>query len=148
MISGGVYLDLRHAVRLNHAEITYDGLGDLKRIITSDPKKFIPGDLEDFRRACDPVRLAQLGALLTASDLADWSPNQTALIGWNGCGCTQANQKYWDDYLQHGRETGRGTLFVPTLPSIPMCEAAITLKFRGRCGISEPNRTPCTYINA
>ncbi len=131
MIIAGAYLNLQQALMLQQEPLHYNGLSELKKIITSDRQRFSSGDLEDFRRANDSVRLAQLGALLTASDSPDWSADGTACIGWNGCGCTQANKTYWDDYLAYGRETGRGTFFVPTLPSIPACEAAITLKIHG-----------------
>lgn len=131
MITGGVCLNLRQAVRLHRGELRYDDLHGLKQRLCQDPLNFVRGDLEDFRRAGNPVRLAQLGALLAASDHPGWSPEQTALIGWNGGGCTRANQTYWDDYRRHGRDTGRGTFFVPTLPSIPACEAAITLNIQG-----------------
>ena len=142
MITAGVCLTLQQAVCLRRETLAYDGLGELKKLIVAAADRFVPGDLEDFRRACDMVRLAQLGAILAASDRCTWSPAGTALIGWNGCGCTPANQAYWDDYQQHGRETGRGMFFVPTLPSIPVCEAAITLHLQGPvCYIRTPPQT-------
>lgn len=131
MITAGVCLNHERAIGLRLPELRYDGLQDLKQRLAADPLRFISGDLEDFRRAGNPVRLAQLGAILAASDQPSWSPQQTALISWNGGGGVRANQTYWDDYRRHGRETGRGTFFVPTLPSIPACEAAITLDIHG-----------------
>ncbi|MBR6372221.1 MAG: hypothetical protein IKS20_03485, partial [Victivallales bacterium] len=92
----------------------------------------MPVDLADFRRAADNVRLAQLGVLLCAIAVCDdWSPENTGIIGVNGDGCAANNRAYWDDYAAHGRDSGRASLFVPTLPSIPVCEAAIALGLKG-----------------
>ncbi|NLF93326.1 MAG: hypothetical protein GX564_05510 [Oligosphaeraceae bacterium] len=131
MITAAACLDCQKALLLHGPELGYNDLNELRKIITADLQPRITADLEDFRRAGNPVRLAQLGAILAASDCPEWSPADTACIGWNGESCTQANRTYWDDFLAHGRETGRGMFFVPTLPSIPACEAAITLKIHG-----------------
>ena len=112
-------------------EIPCPDLGALKQALAEDAS-LIQGDLSDFRRAADNVRLAQLGGLLCASALGNaWSPEETALIGLNGNGCARNNRLYWNDFIAHGRETGRASLFVPTLPSIPVCEAAIALGIHG-----------------
>ena len=110
--------------------IPFASLPELRQAICNSPD-CVQGDLADFRRAADNVRLAQLGALLCASALLQWNPEGTALIGLNGGGCAHNNRLFWDDFTTHGRETGRATLFVPTLPSIPVCEAAITLSIHG-----------------
>ena len=39
--------------------------------------------------------------------------------------------RYWQYYLANGRDLGRGGLFVATLASTPVCEAAITLGAHG-----------------
>jgi hypothetical protein len=131
MITAAAYLDCQKALLLHRPGLDYSDLSELKKIITTGLQPRIAADLEDFRRAGSAVRLAQLGAILVASDCPEWSSADTACIGWNGEGCAQANRTYWDDFLAHGRETGRGMFFVPTLPSIPACEAAITLKIHG-----------------
>ena len=85
-----------------------------------------------FRRAADNVRLAQLATILCASNLGDkWSSEGTALIGINGDGCALNNRLFWDDFISHGHDNGRASLFVPTFPSIPVCEAAIALHIQG-----------------
>ena len=53
------------------------------------------------------------------------------MLGWNGSGCAAENRRYWQDYLANGRDLGRGGLFVATLASTPVCEAAITLGAHG-----------------
>ena len=93
---------------------------------------FIPsGDLSDFGRGGVAVRKLILAALLTAGDYGDKLPEDTGVIGWNGDGCVRENRRFWNDYIDSGRESGRGGLFVATLPTIPFCEAAITLGCRG-----------------
>jgi hypothetical protein len=53
------------------------------------------------------------------------------IIGTNTDGCLQSNVAFFKDYIEHGRTLGRANLFVNTLPSIPMAEAAIHFKCRG-----------------
>ena len=53
------------------------------------------------------------------------------LLGTNTAGCLQSNVEFFKDYVEHGRTLGRGSLFVNTLPSIPIAEAAIYFKCRG-----------------
>jgi hypothetical protein len=89
-------------------------------------------DLGDFGRGGDTVRRVMLTALLTAWDAGGNLPEETGVIGWNGDGCTAENLKYWRDYTGCERTSGRGGLFVATLPTIPYCEAAIALGCRGQ----------------
>lgn len=87
-------------------------------------------DFSDYRRASSQTRYAMLAVASVASgDMADW-----AVIGWNGAGCAAENRAYWDDYVAAGRETARGSLFVPTLPSIPACEGAIAVGAHAESG--------------
>ena len=46
-------------------------------------------------------------------------------------GCRTENLLYFQDYMEHGRCGGRGQLFVGTLPTTPLCEAAIALGLHG-----------------
>ena len=111
--------------------IAFESLQQLKQLMT-ESSDFVQGDLADFRRAADNVRLAQLATILCATNLGDkWSPEGTALIGINGDGCALNNRLFWDDFISHGHDNGRASLFVPTLPSIPVCEAAIALHIQG-----------------
>ena len=48
--------------------IAFESLQQLKQMMT-DSSDFIQGDLADFRRAADNVRLAQLANILCASNL-------------------------------------------------------------------------------
>ena len=93
---------------------------------------YIPdGDWSDFRRGSLSVQRLMPAAVLTAGDYGTPLPEDTGVIGWNGDGCTAENLRFWQDYIQNGRQNGRGGLFVATLPTIPYCEAAITLGCKG-----------------
>ena len=88
-------------------------------------------DAGDFGRGGVAVRRMMLAGVLAAWDFGGSLPEATGVFGWNGAGCTAENLRYWQDYTANGRETGRGGLFVATLPTIPYCEAAIALHCRG-----------------
>lgn len=105
-------------------------LNALRLLLTEQP--FIPkGDMDDFGRGSIAVRYAMLAALLTAADHGGNISTDTGIIGWNGRGCTKENLRYWQDYTGNDKIAGRGGLFVATLPTIPYCEAAITLGCHG-----------------
>ena len=89
------------------------------------------GDLADFGRGCAAAKVAMLAAILTAFDHGAPLPEDTGILGWNGSGCVADNRRFWADYTANGRESGRGSLFVATLPTTPFCEAAIALGCRG-----------------
>ena len=108
----------------------FTDLNELRHCLTE--MDFIPhGDWNDFGRGSPAVRLLMLAVMLTAGDSDSAIPESAGVIGWNGSGCTAENLRFWRDYIQNGRENGRGSLFVATLPTIPFCEAAITLGCRG-----------------
>jgi len=53
------------------------------------------------------------------------------ILGTNTDGCLQSNVDYFRDFVENGRSRGRANLFVNTLPSIPVAQAAIYFKFQG-----------------
>ena len=53
------------------------------------------------------------------------------IIGTNTNGCLKSNLNYFKDYVQTGRKLARGNLFIYTLPSSPLSEAAIHFGFQG-----------------
>lgn len=53
------------------------------------------------------------------------------LVGANADGSLDANHAYFSDYLQAGRKLGRGNLFIYTLPTSPLAEAAIHFGLQG-----------------
>lgn len=86
---------------------------------------------EDFRRGDLVVRQHLLTAILAVFDADAPSGGNTALISHSRTGCLIQNRAYFSDYVQYGRQYGKGHLFVGTLPSTPVCEAAIALGFHG-----------------
>ena len=92
----------------------------------------LPGvSTEDFRRGDPTVRQHLLTAILAVFDADAGSGGNTALISCSREGCLKQNRAYFSDYVQYGRQYGKGHLFVGTLPSTPVCEAAIALRFHG-----------------
>ncbi|MCK4401172.1 hypothetical protein KAW08_02560 [bacterium] len=53
------------------------------------------------------------------------------IISTNTDGCLKSNLDYFKDYVQTGRKLARGNLFIYTLPSSPLAEAAIHFGFQG-----------------
>lgn len=105
-------------------------LNELRHFLMEQP--WIPaGDWTDFGRGSTAVRQLMLAAALTAGDFGAPLAAETGVIGWNGCGCTAENLRFWQDYVRNGRGNGRGGLFVATLPTIPFCEAAIAFGWQG-----------------
>ena len=70
--------------------------------------------LEDAGIGCGPEAKADIGILGTA-----------------GSGSLVSDLAYFRDYLENGRATSRGNLFVYTLPSSPLGEAAIYFGLTG-----------------
>ena len=132
-ILGGTLIDAANTARLLRRRETFGPCRDLRELrdrVAGLP--FVPdGDLADFGRGSRAARLLMLAALLTAGDSGGPLPENTAVFGWNGGGCSAENLRFWEDYTANGRESGRGGLFVATLPTIPFCEAAIALGCRG-----------------
>ena len=108
----------------------FAGLNEM-RVALTNLSGMPEGDWTDFGRGSNAVRRLMLSGALAAWDYGAELPPDTGVIGWNGCGCTAENLRFWHDYVQNGRENGRGGLFVATLPTIPFCEAAIAFGWKG-----------------
>ena len=126
-ILAGTTIDASNTARFLRRRETIGPCRDLRELrdrIAELP--FVPtGDLADFGRGGPAARLLMLAALLTAGDRGEALSESVGIFGWNGRGCTAENLRFWQDYTANGRESGRGGLFVATLPTIPFCEAAI-----------------------
>ena len=53
------------------------------------------------------------------------------IAGTNSSGCLSSDVRYFKDYLDHGRTLARGNLFIYTIPSSPVSEAAIHFGLQG-----------------
>jgi 3-oxoacyl-[acyl-carrier-protein] synthase II len=57
--------------------------------------------------------------------------NLTGIVGTNSSGCLKSDIQYFRDYIDSGRVMARGNLFIYTLPSSPLGEAAIHFGMQG-----------------
>ena len=133
-IAAGCRIDAQCRMHLLRRRWVSEGFPDLNamREALSRRAEFPTGDLTDFGRGAPAARAMMLAALGLAADRGSALPPEIGIVGWNGAGCVADHLRFWRDYTDNGRETGRGGLFVATLPTTPFCEAAITLGCRGR----------------
>lgn len=100
-------------------------------------------DSGDFRRAGDIAKFFILGALLAFLDAGKEGGKKIALLDSGHNGCLKDDLAYWRDYVQFGKTLGRGHLFVGTLPTTALCEAAIALGLTGGgCYLDAPAGNP------
>lgn len=85
-----------------------------------------------FDEASKLVALSVALALHDASILyAECKKQDIGILGTSRDGALAANRVYFRDYLECGRKLGRGNLFIYTLPSSPLAEAAIHFGLQG-----------------
>ncbi|MFH1147761.1 MAG: hypothetical protein V1736_08640 [Pseudomonadota bacterium] len=80
------------------------------------------------KTACCAVALALKDA---GMDYSQEHKHKTGIIGANPSGCLQSDVEYFKDYIENGRVMSRGNLFIYTLPSSPLGEAAIHFRLQG-----------------
>lgn len=95
-------------------------------------------NVQDFRRGGEKVRQAILGSIAALYDAAAAPEETIPILGCGNEGSFTENLLYFNDYIEHGRDGGRGQLFVGTLPSTPLCEAAIALNLHGPAFYLDP----------
>lgn len=100
----------------------------LERGILRDP-------FRRFAKLDDACRSACLVAALAlhdegVDDGADGT-HDVAVLGTSESGSLETNRAFYEDYVAHGRRSGRGSLFVYTLPSIPASEVSMHFKLVG-----------------
>lgn len=91
--------------------------------------------IKDFGRldtisklTCCSIALAMFDAGLPYNE----HDNQDiGIVGTNSNGCLQSNFDYFKDYVENGRKLARGNLFIYTLPTSPLAEAAIHFGCQG-----------------
>lgn len=85
-----------------------------------------------FAKLDGACRMACLVAALTFHDAGcEEVARDVAVLVTNEAGCLGTNRAFYEDYLGHERRSGRGSLFVPTLPSIPASEVSMHFKLVG-----------------
>ena len=75
---------------------------------------------------CVALALKDAGISYSAGQKKD-----IGIFGANETGCLESNINYFKDYIESGRILARGNLFIYTLPSIPLAEAAIHFGLSG-----------------
>jgi 3-oxoacyl-(acyl-carrier-protein) synthase len=99
-----------------------------KRDIFSHPFK-------NFGRLDTISKMTVFGVSLALQDAGiEYSPTgkqDIGIVGTNAEGSLRSDIEYFRDYLESGRTLSRGNLFIYTLPSSPIGEAAIHFGFLG-----------------
>ncbi len=98
-------------------------------------KGIIRKNIKDFGRfdkvsanTCLAISLALFDARI---DHSEEKKQDLGILSTNEKGCLQSNINYFKDYVECGRKLSRGNLFIYTLPSTPIAEAAINFRFQG-----------------
>ena len=81
------------------------------------------------RMAVHALHLARTDADLAATP--DYGPFGAGLVGAGELGTHAANLAYYRDFVGNARALARGNLFVYTLPTSPLAEAALAAELRG-----------------
>lgn len=98
-------------------------------------KKIFSFPFKNFGRLDNISRMTCYAVALALKDAEiKYSMNQKhdiGIIGTNTSGSLQSDIDYFKDYLESGRTLSRGNLFIYTLPSSPLAEAAIYFGLQG-----------------
>lgn len=104
-------------------------LDDLNR------KGFFSHPFRNFGRLDRISRMTAFAAALALRDAGiSYSPGRKqdiGIVGTGSSGSLATDLLYFRDYIECGRTLGRGNLFIYTLPSSPLGEAAIHFGFQG-----------------
>lgn len=98
-------------------------------------KNIFPLPFKNFGRLDSVARMTCYAAALALKDAGiKYSLNRKqdiGIIGTNTSGSLQSDINYFRDYLDSGRTLSRGNLFIYTLPTSPLAEAAIYFGLQG-----------------
>jgi 3-oxoacyl-[acyl-carrier-protein] synthase II len=118
---------VRQGRRLQYKDSTRFNALLRKRIFSCPFEKF--GRLDNISKmTCYAVALALKDAGIRYSRNRK---QDIGIIGTNASGSLQSDIRYFMDYLECGRKLSRGNLFIYTLPSSPLGEAAIHFGLQG-----------------
>ena len=91
--------------------------------------------IENFGRFNHDSKLVILAIALALYDTkiayAKNKKQDISILGTNTSGALDANLAYFNDYVANGRILGRGNLFIYTLPTSPLAEAALHFGLTG-----------------
>ncbi len=133
-IEGVGWLDDRHYGRVRQrfstsyaGRVALRALGRSEGLFAYPVKNFGRFDATT-RRVCYATALALRDA---AIDYAQGSLLNIGLLGTSETGCLEANRAFFQDYVDGGRTLSRANLFIYTLPSSPLAEAAVHFGLSG-----------------
>jgi len=110
----------------------YTDLKSLYRLLQPQVLRY---PVDNFLRFDTVSKLATISIALALFDAkityAQGKKQRISLIGSNPCGALEANLAYFNDFIANGRTLARGNLFIYTLPSSFLAEAAIHFGFTG-----------------
>ena len=101
--------------------------------VSAEAERLIGQPVECYTRMPIQTRVSLI-AMSQALQASRWSGAGMREIGMTAAGydgCLDADQRYFQDYVQTGRVMGRGSLFIYTLATSTMGEAAIVLRLNG-----------------
>lgn len=89
--------------------------------------------LKKVRWFCDLSQRFCLASGLALRDAGKPSLNssQVGMLSLSRDGALDANLKYFKEYIQSGRKSAHGNLFINTLPTSPLAQVAMNLGFKG-----------------
>lgn len=109
---------------------------DLKSLYSCLQPKIIKYPIANFLRFDTLSKLTTISIALALFDAkityAQGKKQNIGLVGTNSNGALEANLAFFDDYIANGRTLARGNLFIYTLPSSPLAEAAIHFGLTGK----------------
>jgi len=103
----------------------------LSRKLAGEPSRdaVFSQPFKNFTRMDRVSRVTCCAAGLAIQDAGQSYPilpsSLAGIAGTGEYGCLESDRAYFRDYLRGGRTLGRGNLFIYTLPSSPLAEAAI-----------------------
>jgi hypothetical protein len=127
-ITASEYGCVRRQMRRSYAEMRLLRSEMLAESIFSYPVKGFAKYDRVSQMTCCATALALYDAGMPYSESRK---QDIGILGTNSDGCLQSNLDFFGDFVENGRTLGRANLFVYTLPSIPIAEAAIHFKCEG-----------------
>jgi len=109
---------------------------DLKSLYMQLQPSIIKYPIANFFRFDTLSKLTVISIALALFDAkityAQNKKQNTSILGTSSNGALEANLAYFNDYITNGRTLARGNLFIYTLPSSPLAEAAIHFGLTGK----------------
>ena len=108
---------------------------DNEGVQTLPKKDIFSHPFKNFGRLDTISKMTAYAVSLALQDAGiEYSPQQKqdiGIVGTNAEGSLQSDREYFQDYIAAGRTLSRGNLFIYTLPSSPIGEAAIHFGLQG-----------------